>query len=95
MKSPYEIAWELLMRDSEYRKVSHEGLLANITGLNLSDILILKRKEEIIRFLSWMGDNQLVKLVLDEIEKGIPHWDIKGEAKRQQLDEFMEKYIND
>lgn len=74
MKSPYEIAWNLL-EEWNYGSRTDEEKLSKITGLTIEEISRLKTRYTIAHFLC-CHDLSVVKKVIKEIEQVKPHWEI-------------------
>lgn len=83
MKSPYEIAWDLLNKNINLRYSE----IAKISGITLEDVYLLRKRKSIDYFLNYdldMADIKLLKKTIEDIEKNKPLWDIKGIENESQ-----------
>lgn len=85
MKSPYEIAWDLLNKNINLKYSE----IAKISGIALEDVYILRKRKSIDYFLNYELDMaegninlhsniKLLKKTIEDIDKNKPLWDIKG-----------------
>ncbi|GAO98975.1 hypothetical protein Cva_01645 [Caedimonas varicaedens] len=81
MKTAYEIAWDLI---GTHKVNLRSSEIATMTGLSRSNIDDLALKKDIVRRLPEKKHLDLVKQVIEEIEQGKPHWELKTEAGETQ-----------
>lgn len=102
MKSPYEIAWDLLNKNINLKYSE----IAKISGTTLEDVYLLRKRKSIDYFLNYELDMaegnlnlhsniKLLKKTIEDIEKNKPLWDIKGiEMKVSELINELQKIKN-
>lgn len=74
MKSPHEIAWNLMRKDNFFQPRE----ISEITGICIENVICLTQKKNIRDFITYIIDGKisLLKQVIEEIEQGKPHWEI-------------------
>ena len=89
MKTPNEIAWNLLESGGEAARfnilpLAEKQRISEITGTDMDTLNLLWKKLCISSFLSRIkSGTEIAKQVIDEMETGKPHYEIDSEGIEQ------------